>query len=70
LERFGHLVTSQSDVLECLRYLRSDRCPVDFTGHLEVETYAWSVLPASMRRRGLADDIAREIEWLRSVLSA
>jgi hypothetical protein len=63
------LATSQDDVLECLQYLRSDRCPVDFTGHFEIETYAWSVLPASMRRRGLAEDIASEVEWLRKAIS-
>ncbi len=64
LERFGHLATSQNEVLECLRYLSDPNCKTDFTGHLEVETYAWTVLPESMRRRGLAEDIAREIDWL------
>ncbi len=68
LERFGHLATTQDDVLECLHYLGSPKCHADFTGHLEVETYAWTVLPESMRRRGLADDIAREIDWLRKAL--
>ena len=68
LERLGHLATSQDDVLACLQYLGSPNCNADFTGHLEVETYAWSVLPESMRRRGLADDIACEIDWLRKAL--
>ena len=62
LERFGHLGTSQTDVLDCLQYLRDH--DVAFTGHLEIETYAWTVLPASMRQRGLAEDIASEVRWL------
>lgn len=69
LERFGHLATSQDDVLECLGYLGSDQCAAEFTGHLEVETYAWTVLPASMRKRGLAEDIASEMDWLHRSLA-
>ncbi len=71
LQRFGHLATSQPDVLEVLRTLLAPETSVDFiesvefTGHLEIETYAWSVLPESMRKRDLADDISQEIQWLR-----
>lgn len=65
IERFGHLNTSQRAIVECLTALASPDCSVDFTGHLEIETYAWSVLPESMRKRGLADDIASELRWLR-----
>lgn len=68
LERFGHLATSQRDVLECLLTLADPQVSLDFTGHLEVETYAWTVLPESMRRKGLAEDIAGEIRWLRRAL--
>ena len=68
LERFGHLRTSQDDTLDCLRFL--NQCDsIEFTGHLEIETYAWTVLPHSMRRRGLSEDIAREIFWLRDVVA-
>ncbi|MEE2935754.1 MAG: metabolite traffic protein EboE [Planctomycetota bacterium] len=68
LERFGHLSTSQPAVLECVRALLSENSTNDFTGHLEIETYAWSVLPAAMRKRGLAEDIAQEITWFRRTL--
>jgi len=68
LEGFGNLRTSQNDTLDCLRFLNSSNS-IDFTGHLEVETYAWTVLPHSMRRRGLSEDIAREIFWLRDVVA-
>ena len=74
LERFGHLTTSHDAVLECLKTLlrrgESSREPaVDFTGHVEVETYAWSVMPEAMRKRGLADDIANEMTWLRKAIA-
>ena len=74
LERFGHLTTSNDAVLECLKTLlrrgESSREPaVDFTGHVEVETYAWSVMPEAMRKRGLADDIANEMTWLRKAIA-
>jgi sugar phosphate isomerase/epimerase len=68
LERFGHLMTSQNEVLECLRTLFAHGSPIDFSGHLEIETYAWSVLPAAMRQRGLAEDIASEVIWLRRAI--
>ncbi|MGB7326848.1 MAG: metabolite traffic protein EboE [Rubripirellula sp.] len=65
LERFGHLTTTHAEVLDCLQTLAAPNSAVDFTGHLEIETYAWSVLPESMRKRGLAEDIAGELMWLR-----
>ncbi len=73
LERFGHLTTSHSAVLDCLNTLAQDaqssEPKIDFTGHLEIETYAWTVLPESMRKRGLADDIASEIVWIRKAIA-
>ena len=39
-----------------------------FTGHLEIETYAWTVLPEAMRKRALPDDIAGEIQWLQKAI--
>jgi sugar phosphate isomerase/epimerase len=69
LERFGHLSTSQEDVLDCLRCLKSLGSSIEFTGHFEIETYAWTVLPKSMRKRALADDIASEVLWLRKAIA-
>ncbi len=71
LERFGHLTTSHSEVIDCLRTLFAAPASgpaMEFTGHIEVETYAWSVLPETMRRRGLAEDIASEIRWLKRAI--
>lgn len=69
LERFGNLTTSRDDVLACLRALSEHAGRVEFTGHLEVETYAWTVLPESMRSNGLAEDIAGELAWLHEQLA-
>jgi hypothetical protein len=73
LERFEHLTTSQGDVLACLRALADDRRSGDpkisFSGHLEIETYAWTVLPESMRRHGLAADVSNEFSWLKQALA-
>ncbi|MCC9599174.1 metabolite traffic protein EboE [Stieleria sp. JC731] len=68
LERFGLLQTTRAEVLECLAALSDAEIDVDFTGHLEAETYAWTVLPSEMRARGLAEDIAGELDWLCSKL--
>ena len=35
-----------------------------FTGHFEIETYAWSVLPARFRRENLVADIVQEFAYL------
>ena len=36
------------------------------TPHLEVETYAWGVLPPELRQPDLAAGIAQELAWLRA----
>ncbi len=69
LERFRHLATSRQEILDVLLTLCRNPSTIEFTGHLEVETYAWTVLPESMRRRGLAEDIAEEIQWLQNAVS-
>src|SRR5690606_11847904 len=52
LERFGELSTSRSQILECLDACRKlATAPV---AHYEVETYAWSVLPAELQQPDLS----------------
>lgn len=68
LERFGHLGTSHKDVIECLAAVSRAEDSIEFTGHLEIETYAWSVLPESMRKRALSEDIAGEVRWLQDAI--
>jgi len=68
LERFGHLGTSHKDVIECLAAISRSECEIEFSGHLEIETYAWTVLPSAMRKQALSDDIASEINWLQAAI--
>lgn len=66
LEQIGPLGTSQSHIQQCLH---ASRWHPDLA-HFEVETYAWSVLPPSLQSGGLAEGIAREMNWARDQLSA
>ena len=59
----GVLNTTQDEIIECLDSLDGSLPP------LEVETYAWEVLPVEHRRAELAEGIADEIRWLRQILS-
>lgn len=68
LEAFGNLSTTREQILDCLRFMKSEDAPA-FSGDLEVETYAWTVLPEAMRRRGLSEDIAAELTWLQQNLA-
>ncbi|QDS92135.1 Xylose isomerase-like TIM barrel [Roseimaritima multifibrata] len=68
LEKFGNLGTTRDQIEYCLQCLQRSDAP-EFLGDLEVETYAWTVLPESMRRHGLAKDIASELSWLNQVLT-
>ncbi len=47
--------------------------PIDssfFSGHFEIETYAWSVLPEGFRRNNLVDDILDEFRFFMPKLSS
>jgi hypothetical protein len=65
LEKFGRLKTSHAEILTCLDILRQ----FPELKHLEVETYAWNVLPPALRHEQLADGIAAEMDWLQSALT-
>ncbi len=73
LERFGLLATTRSDIPEACEFLEHRRhhqiAGRDwFTGHYEVETYAWPVLPPELAVTDLATGIAQELEYFREVL--
>lgn len=59
LERFGRLQSTQDEIVNCLAAAKK------YTDcrHYEVETYAWSVLPAELQVGELAEGIAREMAW-------
>ncbi|WP_164100419.1 metabolite traffic protein EboE [Candidatus Laterigemmans baculatus] len=68
LEQFGRLHATREAIGECLRAWT--RMPSELrTDHLEVETYAWGVLPAELQHSGLADSIATEMQWLHQTLA-
>jgi hypothetical protein len=65
LEQLDGFASTQPFVREALRLHRAR----PRSSHLEVETYTWSVLPETHRGEPVSDAIAREIEWVRGVLS-
>lgn len=62
LRRFGQLHATQDQIIDCLRALKNVP-PHLWISHFEIETYAWGVLPESMRESGLAESIAAEVRW-------
>ncbi|MFN7876742.1 MAG: metabolite traffic protein EboE [Pirellula sp.] len=64
VERFGELSTTQPEIEKTLKLLGPLAGASQFpTGHFEIETYAWPVLPEGLRVEDLASGIAREIQW-------
>jgi hypothetical protein len=76
-QSLGRLRSTQQAISECVAALQEPAAP-DFTGHYEVETYAWTVLPESMiddaptaiggELSGLAAGIARELDWFEAMI--
>lgn len=74
VESFGGLQTTQSDIAEACIFLQ-ENCQLQllgrnwFTGHYEVETYAWTVLPPELAVNDLAVGIAKELEYFNQLLT-
>ncbi len=60
LREIGLLTATQDDVLECLEGIDS----LTDCEHIEVETYAWNVLPPELQVENLAEGIAKEMQWV------
>lgn len=58
-ENFGSLQSTQKDIEEVLQ-LQKD---INFTSHLEVETYTWEVLPGLLKLP-LLESVIRELQWV------
>lgn len=65
VEQFGLLESTMDQTVACLQWVMQNQPNVV----LEAETYAWNVLPDSLRNDDLADGIARELTWLRDTLA-
>jgi hypothetical protein len=59
---YGRLASTQDFVRDVLRMHQEQ----PLSGHLEVETYTWDVLPE--RTTDLVDSIAREVGWVKRQL--
>ncbi|MFW6157429.1 MAG: metabolite traffic protein EboE [Balneolaceae bacterium] len=58
LDHFQELQSTRDDIVRSLDYLKKEQ----FSNHIEVETYTWSVLPDEMRTN-LLSSIERELRW-------
>jgi hypothetical protein len=63
LQHFGNLTATQPEIDEALGTLLSLDSEA-YVPHLEIETYAWSVLPPELQSNGLVPSISREVHWL------
>lgn len=61
LSDLGDLRSTQEELISVLHALRDEA----FSPHLEVETYTWDVLPDWLKTASKADDIARELDFVR-----
>ncbi len=59
VEEYGLLASTQKEIVKVLELLKAE----PFTGHLEVETYTWEVLPEGLQV-DLTESIRREVEWV------
>jgi hypothetical protein len=71
--RLGHLFSTQDAISQCVEAMSSADAP-SFTGHYEIETYAWTVLPEKMTAgtltpEMLASGIADELAWFEELIA-
>ncbi len=70
VEAWGQIQSTQSEITKFLALLLKSPDRFGPVPHLEVETYAWGVLPKPMRVESLDAGIAREIQWLQQELKS
>ncbi len=64
-ERYGNLLSTQKNITETLKVWKD----LNFTNHLEVETYTWDVLPLEMRT-DIVSSVVRELNWVTETLDS
>ena len=72
VDRFGALVATRDDIRAACQFFQSHSAAQIsnqpwFTGHYEVETYAWPVLPTELQNDNLASGIANELMYLKQL---
>lgn len=71
LNALGDLNSTQPEILKTLDILHGpEECRPRFSGHYELETYAWEVLPQAIRVVNLCQGIASEIQWFEKNLNS
>jgi sugar phosphate isomerase/epimerase len=65
-ERLGRFLNTQDYLREVLALLRRE----PHTGHFEVETYTWDVLPEEHRREDIVTAVTRELQWVLEQMAA
>jgi sugar phosphate isomerase/epimerase len=66
VEAWGHLRSTRGQIERWLDLWNTDTPGLTAATHVEVETYAWGVLPPGLRTDTLHQGIANELQWLRS----
>jgi hypothetical protein len=66
IDDFGAFKSTRFAIEEALAIHRQTR----ISDHLEIETYTWDVLPASVKDGDIVDYVSRELEWVRDTLAA
>ena len=65
-QHYGLIGSTQSDISLFLNSMKR----LELRPELEIETYAWNVLPASLQEETLDRSLAREIEWFQKAGTA
>jgi hypothetical protein len=65
LDDLGAFRTTRSAITDALRLHRES----PLSRQLEIETYTWDMLPASLKTGDIVEYVCRELEWVRGELT-
>ena len=60
----GHFGTTRFAIEDALKFHKKNQ----LSPQLEIETYTWDVLPASMKSGDIVDYVQRELDWVKGQL--
>lgn len=64
LDDLGPFRTTRFAIEDALKFFQKN----PLSRHLEIETYTWDVLPASLKTGDIVDYVTRELEWVKGQL--